>query len=129
MEKNTTANTASATDALRQSGFTCRTNSLGDVTRVVAYSLNGATLPAAPVAVCQVGQAQVVSAVLADAEAEPLRVYLIDGETTAINDRQRSEATNGSQLYDLQGRKAKAAPADPRFRKGIYILNGQKVVR
>ena len=124
-----TANTASATDALRQSGFTCRTNSLGDVTRVVAYSLNGATLPAAPVAVCQVGQAQVVSAVLADAEAEPLRVYLIDGETTAINDRQRSEATNGSQLYDLQGRKAKAAPADPRFRKGIYILNGQKVVR
>ena len=119
----TSAKGVTVSEELKQSGFTCRTNTQDDVTRIVGYSISGATLPVGQTAICAVGQAELVSAVLADANAEEVSVRLIAGETTGIADIVKSQSSN-SKWFDLQGRRLSAPN-----KKGLYIQNGRKVVR
>ena len=51
------------------------------------------------------------------------RITLVFDETTKITNTNLTNLTNGD-WYDLNGRKLNAAPT----RKGVYILNGKKVV-
>lgn len=50
------------------------------------------------------------------------RIAFTDGDQTGINDTVR-EATNDNRVYDLQGRQVKAV------KKGIYVVNGKKVIK
>ena len=50
------------------------------------------------------------------------RIAFIDGDQTGINDTVR-ETTNDNRVYDLQGRQVKAV------KKGIYVVNGKKVIK
>ena len=49
---------------------------------------------------------------------------VFEGETTGITNTDRTDRTDDA-IYDLNGRKLNAAPK----RKGVYINNGQKVVK
>jgi hypothetical protein len=44
--------------------------------------------------------------------------------TTGVNDAMKTIEANGETWYDMNGRRLQGKPA----RKGIYILNGKKVV-
>ena len=119
------AKDVSVCDQMKQMGFTCRTNSLDDVTRVVGYSMNGATLPVGKTAICHAGQAVIVSAVLSDSDAEEIAVRLTGGETTAIDDSQVYDLQrDDSAVYDLSGRKL----SNSQMKKGLYIQNGKKML-
>jgi hypothetical protein len=48
----------------------------------------------------------------------------IDGETTAVSDLKNNEQIINNNCYDLQGRRMEGQPT----KKGVYIVNGKKVV-
>ncbi len=54
--------------------------------------------------------------------APTLGIVFNDSETTGINDMKRETINNNGEYYDLQGRRV-AQPT-----KGLYIVNGKKVV-
>ena len=54
--------------------------------------------------------------------AAPSLNFIIDGETTGIDDVKRETITNSGEFYDLSGRRV-AQPT-----KGLYIVNGKKYV-
>ena len=54
--------------------------------------------------------------------APPSLNFIIDGETTGIDDVKRETITNSGEFYDLSGRRV-AQPT-----KGLYIVNGKKYV-
>ena len=119
-------------EELKQSGFTCRANTQDDVTRIVGYSMSGATLPVGQTAICAVGQAELVSAVLTDADAEEVAVRLVStSETTGIAEIENGRLNNDNCIYDLQGRKVNVQSSmfNVQSKKGLYIQNGRKVVR
>ena len=116
---------------LEEMGFTCRMNSNGRTTRVVGYSLNGATLPIGTTAICQTNQAEIVSGVLANAEAGEIAVRLT-GETTGISEELivkseefgvKSGALATAPVYNLNGQRVGKA------KKGLYIQHGRKIVK
>lgn len=55
-------------------------------------------------------------------DAAPSLNFIIDGETTGIDDVKRETITNSGEFYDLSGRRV-AQPT-----KGLYIVNGKKYV-
>ena len=58
------------------------------------------------------------------AAATSFNIDFGDGETTGINAVNGSEfMVNGSEIYDLQGRRVNNA-----IQKGVYIVNGKKVI-
>lgn len=50
--------------------------------------------------------------------------FLLDGETTSINDAVKSDNLKENSVYDLQGRCVNGSEAKP----GLYIVNGKKIV-
>jgi hypothetical protein len=69
---------------------------------------------------------RVTDVMLASAEREERRFESVAyGSATGINSIGDSEWANGDSVYDLQGRKVMSTLP----RKGIYIMNGKKVVR
>ena len=69
---------------------------------------------------------RVTDVMLASAEREERRFESVAyGSATGINSIGDSEWANGGSVYDLQGRKVMSTLP----RKGIYIMNGKKVVR
>ena len=58
-----------------------------------------------------------------NAAARKLTIVFDGNGTTGIADNKRESITN-NRYYDLNGRKLNAAPTQ----KGVYILNGKKVV-
>ena len=121
---------------LKASGFNCRTNSKDGITRIVGYSMSGATLPIGTTAICQVDESQtdIVNAVLSDADANEIMVRLISGEetTTAVFDLNKKEEIINNKWYDLQGRHISVLSdlSEPSvLPKGVYIVNGRKLVK
>ena len=91
----------------------------------LAYNMNGKTLAPGKHALLHIGNGCITSMRLSDAYGQ--NVTAIGNETTSV-DRMGSEVMNVKGVYDLQGRKLSDKERDL-LPKGIYIINGQKVVR
>ena len=93
----------------------------------MAYSMSGKTLTPGKHALLHIGEGRVASMRLSDAYGQ--NVTAIGGETTGI-DRMGSDVMNVEGVYDLQGRKISNLKSQTsNLKKGVYIINGQKVVR
>jgi hypothetical protein len=94
----------------------------------LAYSMNGKTLKAGKHALLTIGDGRVASMRLSDAFGQNI-MAVGDDETTGI-DRMGSDVMSIEGVYDLQGRKLSTIhhPLST-FKKGVYIINGQKVVK
>ena len=90
----------------------------------LAYSLNGKTLSPGKHALLHIGDAEISSLRLSDTTGKNVNVSNSDG--TAGIDRMGKHVMNVNGVYDLQGRKLSS---DTPLKKGIYIINGSKVVK
>lgn len=89
----------------------------------LAYSMSGKTLSPGKHALLHIGDAEVVSIRLSDAQGKNVNV---DHNGTTGIDRMGKHVMNVNGVYDLQGRRL--SPNSP-LKKGIYIINGSKVVK
>lgn len=87
----------------------------------LAYNMNGKTLSAGKHALLYVGNADVTSLRLSDAQGRNVIVEAGEG-ITGIS-AMGSKVMNQKGMYDLQGRKVIT------LKKGVYIINGEKVVK
>lgn len=90
----------------------------------LAYSLNGKALTPGKHALLHIGDAEISSLHLSDTTGKNVNVSSGDG-TTGI-DRMGKHVMNINGVYDLQGRKLSPLTS---LKKGIYIINGKKVVK
>lgn len=90
----------------------------------LAYSMNGKTLAPGKHAIMHIGNADITSLRLSDTTGKNINVNNGDG-TTGI-DRMGKHVMNVNGVYDLQGRKLSPLTS---LKKGIYIINGKKVVK
>ena len=90
----------------------------------LAYSMNGKTLAPGKHALLHIGDAEISSLRLSDTTGKNVNVINNDG-TTGI-DRMGKHVMNVNGVYDLQGRKLSPLTS---LKKGIYIINGKKVVK
>jgi hypothetical protein len=113
-------------NALSRLGFSFKTNRVGETTRIVGYSMNGAAIPAGETELCTLhtGNARIEQVVLSDANAEAIPAS-IGGITSGIEDTMFNVHCSmfNADCYDLSGRKV----ANPN-KKGVFILNGKKIV-
>lgn len=87
----------------------------------LAYNLNGKTLTAGKHALLYVGYAEVSGMRLSDSQGH--NVMAVDGEGATGIDAMGSKVMRQEGIYDLQGRKVTT------LKKGVYIVNGEKVVK
>jgi len=93
----------------------------------LAYSMNGKTLAPGKHALLHIGDADITSLRLSDTSGKNVNVNL--GGTTGI-DRMGKHVMNIEGVYDLQGRKLSTQNFElSTLKKGIYIINGKKVVK
>lgn len=94
----------------------------------LGYSMSGKTIPAGKHALLNIGGAQLRSIRLSDTQGS--NVTAEAGNTTAIEMQTAKvlPATHG--IYNLNGQKVAGAAADmERLPKGIYVVDGKKVVK
>ena len=87
----------------------------------LAYNLNGKTLAPGKHALLYIGDADVSTLRLSDALGH--NVNVVAGEGTTNIDAMGSKVMRQEGIYDLQGRKVTT------LKKGVYIVNGEKVVK
>ena len=93
----------------------------------LAYSMNGKTLAPGKHALLHIGDADITSLRLSDTSGKNVNVN--QGGTTGI-DRMGKHVMNVEGVYDLQGRKLSTQNFElSTLKKGIYIINGKKVVK
>lgn len=92
----------------------------------MAYSLSGKKLKAGKHALLYVGDGQIASIKLGDTTGRGIKA-ISDNGTTGI-DRMGKDVMNVKGIYDLQGRKLSSSNSQP-LKKGIYVIDGQKVVK
>ncbi len=93
----------------------------------LAYSMNGKTLAPGKHALLHIGDADITSLRLSDTSGKNVNVNL--GGTTGV-DRMGKHVMNVEGVYDLQGRKLSTSNSQlSTLKKGIYIINGKKVVK
>ena len=93
----------------------------------LAYSMNGKTLAPGKHALLHIGDADITSLRLSDTSGKNVNVNL--GGTTGV-DRMGKHVMNVEGVYDLQGRKLSTQNFElSTLKKGIYIINGKKVVK
>lgn len=90
----------------------------------LAYSLNGKALTPGKHALLYIGDSEISSLRLSDTTGKNINVSSGDG-TTGI-DRMGKHVMNVNGVYDLQGRKLSPLTS---LKKGIYIINGKKIVK
>ncbi|MBQ7513788.1 MAG: S8 family serine peptidase [Prevotella sp.] len=93
----------------------------------LAYSMSGKVLPTGKHALLYIGDAQVNTLRLGDTHGR--NVMAVTGNTTTVS-RMGSDVMNIKGIYTLEGQKLSGNAADlKKLPKGIYIINGQKVVK
>lgn len=93
----------------------------------LAYNMNGKTLPAGKHALLHIGNGLVAQMRLADSAGR--NVEAIGDDATKIN-RMATDVMTVPGIYDLQGRKiTNDSQWQGHLPKGVYIVNGKKVVR
>ena len=90
----------------------------------LAYSMIGKALAPGKHALLHIGDAEITSLRLSDTTGKNVNVSNGDG-TTGV-DRMGKYVMNINGVYDLQGRKL--SPQAP-LRNGVYVINGNKVVK
>ena len=93
----------------------------------MAYNLNGKTLSAGKHALLKIGDADVTNMRLSDAQGH--NVLAVAGETTSIS-AMGSKVQQQGGVFNLKGQKIAAKASDlQKLPKGVYIINGEKVVK
>ena len=93
----------------------------------LAYNMNGKTLPAGKHALLHIGNGLVAQMRLSDSAGR--NVEAIGDDATKIN-RMATDVMTVPGIYDLQGRKiTNDSQWQGQLPKGVYIVNGKKVVR
>lgn len=93
----------------------------------LAYNMNGKTLPAGKHALLHIGNGLIAQMRLADNAGH--NVEAIGDDATRIN-RMAGDVMTVPGIYDLQGRKITGnSQWQGQLPKGVYIVNGKKVVR
>ncbi|MBP5513160.1 MAG: hypothetical protein J6Y04_00035 [Bacteroidaceae bacterium] len=113
---------------LAQSGIMCLIKNVGSGVRIIGYSLAEAVLPVGVSVIATLDEvsASVLSAKLADSEANAIRVKAYQqGLPTALDGTARQSADQEA-IYDIQGRIINKNSYMP---KGLYIQNGRKLVK
>ena len=93
----------------------------------LGYNMNGKTLTAGKHAILIIGDAQIADIRLSDRNG-----HNIIAESTTVDkiDRMARDVMTINGIYDLQGRKISGKASDlQKLPKGVYIINGVKVVR
>ena len=95
---------------------------------LIAYSMSGKTLTPGKHALLYLGDGELSTLRLADINGH--NVTVIAGQGTTCVDAMGSRVQRQEGVYDLQGRKlsSQATHLSP-LRKGVYIINGQKVLK
>lgn len=96
----------------------------------LAYNLAGKTLPAGRHAILKIGDSQLTGMTLADAKGR--RVEVVDANTNGVTDVTTTQPVKVKMrgIYNVMGQKlADDAGALTNLPTGIYIVNGQKVVK
>lgn len=93
----------------------------------LAYSMNGKTLNAGKHALLHIGDAMIAQIRLSDAKGH--NVLVTGDDATRVN-RMASDVMSIPGIYDLQGRKLTGnSQKQDLLPKGVYIIDGKKVVR
>ena len=93
----------------------------------LGYNMNGKTLSAGKHAILIIGDAQIADIRLSDRNG---RNIIAESTTVDKIDRMARDVTTVSGIYDLQGRKLSGKAADlQKLPKGVYIVNGEKVLK
>ena len=94
---------------------------------LLAYNMNGKTLPAGKHALLNIGDADISQLRLSDANGR--NVMIEAGNATAI-DAMGSKIQLQGGVFNLKGQKVAAKSSDlQKLPKGVYIINGEKVVK
>lgn len=118
-------NSLSVANELEYMGMTFVTKKQANGLHMIAYSMNGACIPSGTTAICTVDSnaATVSQITLSDSEANAITVSF-SGTTTGIDSNVSSSVNDGQAIYNLQGRKVNVSS-----HKGLYIKNGQKIIK
>ena len=94
----------------------------------LAFNLNGKTLTAGKHALLYIGDADVTSLRLSDAQGHNVMVEA--GEGTTSIDALGSKVQQQGGIFNLKGQKLSGKAIDlQKLPKGVYIINGEKVVK
>ena len=93
--------------------------------RMLAYSFGSKTLAPGKHAIMTIGDADLTSLRLADTAGN--NVLAVPGEATLIKDAMGSKVMTTKGVFNLSGQKMSGK--DTNLRKGVYIIDGQKVVK
>ena len=91
----------------------------------LAFNMNGKTLSAGKHALLHIGNADLTSLRLSDAQGH--NVMVVAGEGTTRIDAMGSKVMTQKGVFNLNGQKVSSS--DTNLRKGVYIINGEKVVK
>jgi len=95
---------------------------------LLAYSMNGKTLEPGKHALLYVGDSDITQLRLSDAYGRQIKAIAGQGTTNVTTMGSRIKRQEG--IYDLQGRKLSTFNSQfSTLKKGVYIINGQKVVK
>ena len=93
----------------------------------LAYNMNGKTLTAGKHALLEIGDANITTLRLSDAQGH--NVLAIADETTSITTLGSKVKLQGG-IFNLKGQKVSGKTLDlKKLPKGVYIINGEKVVK
>ena len=93
----------------------------------LGYNMNGKTLSAGKHAILIIGDSQIADIRLSDAYGHNI---MTESSTIDKVDRMARDVMTVEGIYDLQGRKLSGKAIDlQNMPKGVYIVNGQKVVK
>lgn len=96
----------------------------------MAYNMNGKILAAGKHALLHIGDAQIAGIRLADVAGRNITAISASGDSTTSIDRMGKDVINVKGVYNLSGQKlAGSVEQMKRMPKGVYIINGQKVVK
>jgi subtilisin family serine protease len=94
----------------------------------LAYNMNGKTLSAGKHALLRIGDAEISNIRLSDTMGGNVNVE--GGEGTTSISAMGSKVMRQEGIYDLQGRKLSTLNSQlSTLKKGVYIINGEKVVK
>ncbi len=91
----------------------------------LAYSMGGKSLSAGKHALLHIGEAKIADIRLSDCDGHNVKAE--GDEQTRVDRIIESMTVKG--VYDLQGRKLYGTPDNVKLPKGVYIINGKKVIR
>ena len=94
----------------------------------LSYNMNGKTLTPGKHALLYIGAADVTKISLSDALGH--NVEVVAGEGTTAIDNMGSKVQLQGGVYNLKGQKVSGKAGDlQKLPKGVYIINGEKVVK